>query len=34
VEQGKRLKQLGDELDAAEGRWLEVTGELDALGAG
>ncbi|KQU74418.1 MULTISPECIES: ABC-F family ATP-binding cassette domain-containing protein [unclassified Rhizobacter] len=33
VEQGKRLKQLGDELEAAEGRWLEVTGELDALGA-
>lgn len=32
VEQGKRLKQLGDELEGAEGRWLEVTGELDALG--
>lgn len=33
VEQGKRLKQLGDELETAEGRWLEVTGELDALGS-
>lgn len=33
VEQGKRLKALGDELETAEGRWLEVTGELDALGS-
>jgi len=34
VEQGKRLKQLGDELEAAEGRWLELTTEIDALSAG
>jgi len=33
VEQGKRLKQLGDELEAAEGRWLELTTEIDTLNA-
>ena len=31
AEQGKRLKQLGDEIDALEARWLELSSQLDAL---
>ncbi|HEY0819197.1 MAG TPA: ATP-binding cassette domain-containing protein [Rhizobacter sp.] len=34
VEQGKRLKQIGDETEAAEGRWLELTTQIDELSAG
>jgi ATP-binding cassette, subfamily F, member 3 len=33
VEQGKRLKQIGDETEQAEGRWLELTTQIDALSA-
>jgi ATP-binding cassette, subfamily F, member 3 len=31
AEQGRRLKQIGDEHDALESRWLEVSTRLDAL---
>ena len=31
--QGKRLKQIGDEIETLEARWLELSTELDALGA-
>jgi ATP-binding cassette subfamily F protein 3 len=31
VEQGKRLKQIGDETEQAEGRWLELTEQIDAI---
>jgi ATP-binding cassette subfamily F protein 3 len=34
VEQGKRLKQIGDETEQAEGRWLELTTQIDELSAG
>ena len=33
AEQGKRLKQIGDEIEKLEARWLELSTELDALGA-
>ena len=33
AEQGKRLKALGDEIDALEARWLELTDQLEQLGA-
>jgi ATP-binding cassette subfamily F protein 3 len=31
AEQGKRLKQLADEIEALEARWLELSTRLDAL---
>jgi ATP-binding cassette, subfamily F, member 3 len=31
AEQGKRLKQIGDELEKLEARWLELSTQLDAL---
>ena len=31
AEQGKRLKALGDEIDALEARWLDLSARLDAL---
>ncbi|HYR25725.1 MAG TPA: ABC transporter, partial [Aquabacterium sp.] len=31
AEQGKRLKALGDEIEALESRWLELTEALDQL---
>jgi ATP-binding cassette subfamily F protein 3 len=31
IEQGKRLKQIGDETEQAEGRWLELTEQIDAI---
>jgi ATP-binding cassette subfamily F protein 3 len=31
VEQGKRLKQIGDETEQAESRWLELTEQIDAI---
>ena len=34
VEQGKRLKKIADDTEQAEARWLEITTEIDALGAG
>jgi ATP-binding cassette, subfamily F, member 3 len=34
VEQGKRLKQISDDTERAEGRWLELTTEIDALTTG
>jgi len=34
VEQGKRLKQIADATEEAEGRWLELTEQIDALSAG
>ena len=33
AEQGKRLKQVGDEIEKLEARWLELSTQLDALGA-
>jgi len=33
ADQGKRLKQIGDEIETLEARWLELSTELDALGA-
>ncbi len=33
VEQGKRLKQIADDTERAEGRWLELTTQIDALTA-
>jgi ATP-binding cassette, subfamily F, member 3 len=33
AEQGKRLKQIGDEVEKLEARWLELSTQLDALGA-
>ena len=33
AEQGKRLRQIGDEIDAQEARWLEVSTRLDSLSA-
>ena len=33
AELGKRLKALGDEIEALESRWLELTEEIDQLGA-
>ena len=33
AEQGKRLKQIGDEIETLEARWLELSTELDVLGA-
>ena len=33
AEQGKRLKALGDEIEALESRWLEITDEIERLGA-
>ena len=32
AEQGKRLKALGDEIEALESRWLEITDEIERLG--
>ncbi|MEO8057498.1 MAG: ATP-binding cassette domain-containing protein [Burkholderiales bacterium] len=32
AEQGKRLKQIGDEVEKLEARWLELSTQLDALG--
>jgi ATP-binding cassette, subfamily F, member 3 len=32
AEQGKRLKQIGDEVDKLEARWLELSTQLDTLG--
>ncbi len=32
AEQGKRLKALGDEIEALESRWLALTDEIDQLG--
>ncbi|MCR5881776.1 ATP-binding cassette domain-containing protein [Rhizobacter sp. J219] len=34
VEQGKRLKQIGDETEQAESRWLELTAQIDEFSAG
>jgi ATP-binding cassette subfamily F protein 3 len=34
VEQGKRLKHIGDETEQAESRWLELTAQIDELSAG
>jgi ATP-binding cassette subfamily F protein 3 len=31
AEQGKRLKQVGDEIESLEARWLELSTQLDAL---
>jgi ATP-binding cassette, subfamily F, member 3 len=31
AEHGKRLKQLGDEIEALEARWLELSSQLDAM---
>ena len=31
AEQGKRLKQIGDEIETLEARWLELSTQLDAL---
>ena len=31
AEQGKRLKQIGDEIDTLEARWLDVSTRLDAM---
>ena len=33
AEQGKRLKQIGDEVEKLEARWLELSTQLDALSA-
>ena len=33
AEQGKRLKALGEEIEALESRWLELTDEIERLGA-
>ena len=33
AETGKRLKQLNDELEALEERWLELSEELEAITA-
>jgi ATP-binding cassette, subfamily F, member 3 len=33
AEQGKRLKQIGDEIEKLEARWLELSTQLDTLGA-
>ena len=33
ADQGKRLKQIGDEIETLEARWLELSTELDVLGA-
>jgi ATP-binding cassette subfamily F protein 3 len=33
AECGKRLKQGGDETQALEERWLEISGQLEAMGA-
>jgi ATP-binding cassette subfamily F protein 3 len=33
AEQGKRLKQIGDEVEKLEARWLELSTQLDSLGA-
>ena len=33
AEQGKRLKQISDEIDKLEARWLELSTQLDALSA-
>ncbi len=33
ADQGRRLKQLGDEIEALEARWLELSTRLDALNA-
>ena len=33
AEQGKRLKQIGDEIEKLEARWLELSTQLDALSA-
>ena len=33
AEQGKRLKALGDEIETLESRWLEITDEIERLGA-
>jgi ATP-binding cassette subfamily F protein 3 len=33
VEQGKRLKQIADETETGEARWLALTEQIDALGA-
>jgi len=34
AELGKRLKQLGDEVEAAESRWLDLSSQIDTLLAG
>jgi ATP-binding cassette subfamily F protein 3 len=33
ADQGKRLKQVGDEIETLEARWLELSTQLDVLGA-
>ena len=33
ADQGKRLKQIGDEIETLEARWLELSTQLDALSA-
>ena len=33
AEQGKRLKSLGEEVETLESRWLELTEEIEQLGA-
>ena len=32
ADQGKRLKQIGDEIEMLEARWLELSTQLDVLG--
>ena len=31
AEQGKRLKSVADEIETLEGRWLEISTQIDAL---
>ena len=31
AEQGKRLKQIGDEVDTLEAKWLELSTQIEAL---
>ena len=33
AEQGKRMKQIGDEIETLEARWLDISTRLDAMGA-
>ena len=33
AEQGKRMKQIGDEIEALEARWLDISTRLDAMSA-
>jgi ATP-binding cassette subfamily F protein 3 len=34
AEHGRRLKQLGDEVERLEGRWLELSTEIEGMVAG